>query len=98
MKTKLVRYRVDKRTKKIILDHYDELSKTEDSESEFILATNDLTLTNEQCIDYYKQRWNIEVGFKHLKSNFDVRNPLRAYKCDDIRAYISFPIAQSMTM
>ena len=98
MAVKLVRYRVDKKTKQIILDHYGELSQKDDSESEFILATNDLTLTNIQCIDYYKQRWNIEVGFKHLKSNFDVRNPLRTYKCCDIRSYIAFPIAQSMAM
>jgi len=98
MKIKLVRYRVDKKTKTVILDHYGELSKDEDSESEFILATNDITLTNAQCIDYYKQRWNIEVGFKHLKSNFNVRNPLRAYNCHDILAHIAFTIAQSMTM
>ena len=38
-----------------------------------------------QYISYYKQRWSIEVAFKRLKSNFDVRNPLRAYKCSDVR-------------
>ena len=94
----LVFIAIDKKTKQIILDHYGELSKKDDSESEFILATNDLTLTNTQCIDYYKQRWNIEVGFKHLKSNFDVRNPLRTYKCCDIRSIYLKTTGKSVRM
>ena len=44
-----------------------------------------MTLTAVQYISYYKQRWSIEVAFKHVKTNFDVRNPLRAYKCGDVR-------------
>ena len=31
-----------------------------------------MTLTSVQYISYYKQRWSIEVAFKHVKTNFDV--------------------------
>ena len=45
-----------------------------------------MTLTVVQYISYYKQRWSIEVAFKHVKTNVDIRrNPLRAYKCGDVR-------------
>ena len=35
-----------------------------------------MTLSAVQYISYYEQRWSIEVAFKHVKTNVDVRNPL----------------------
>ena len=69
MKLKLVRYYVDKKTKKAVIGKYanDKDVLDEDNDNVYVLATNVLNLSNTDCMDLYKERWNVEVGFKRLK-------------------------------
>lgn len=75
-KLKLVKYYVDKKTRKIIIKKYaeDDNELYEDNESTYIIATNVLSLTINDCITLYKLRWEIEVAFKHLKTHFKIRH------------------------
>jgi IS4 transposase len=80
---KLVKYWIDKTTKKIIYDKYSEegtLSEEDQSDC-FILATNLTDLSIDECIYIYKKRWDIEIAFKQLKQNFRIR-----YPCQTIRS------------
>jgi hypothetical protein len=73
---KLVKYWIDKKTKKIILNKYKDDGDNKninDLSDCYILATNDLNLSAEECIFLYKKRWTIETSFKQLKQNFKIR-------------------------
>lgn len=84
-KIKLVKYYVDKKTKKaVMLDRKTRGDlRDEDSSDIYILATNILSLTIDDCAYLYKQRWSIEVAFKHLKSNFNVRHICKESNIND---------------
>ena len=75
MRIKLVKYHVDKKTKKVIIKKYEEDNnkKNEDDDSLYVIATNVIDLTIDECIYLYKKRWSVEVAFKHLKSNFKLK-------------------------
>lgn len=75
-KLKLVRYYVNKKTRKLIINKYkvDGKYKPEDEDDLYVIATNITSLTNLECSKLYSLRWSVEVAFKHLKSNFKVRH------------------------
>ena len=72
---KLIKYRIDKNTHDIILDKYkkDNDVSEEDLSEYFVLATNVIKLTENECIYLYKKRWSIEVAFKQLKQHYRIR-------------------------
>ena len=72
---KLVKYWIDKKTKNIILNKYKDIDdKNDDDMSDcYVVATNDTTLSANECIFLYKKRWSIETSFKQLKQNFKIR-------------------------
>jgi hypothetical protein len=72
---KLVKYWIDKQTQKIIFDKYNEEKTFNDDDlSEcFVLATNDVKLSIDDCVFLYKKRWTIETAFKQLKQHFKLR-------------------------
>jgi len=75
-KLKLVRYYVNKKTRKLIINKYkkDGQYKPEDKDDLYVVATNITSITNLECSKLYSLRWSVEVAFKHLKSNFKVRH------------------------
>ena len=97
---KLVKYYVDKTTKKIILHKYKDENdiQKEDNDTLFVLATNVTTLTIDDCINIYKLRWQIEVAFKKLKSNFKIRHICKESNINDPMKKIKFWIDMSMFM
>ena len=72
---RLIKYYVDLRTKQVILDYYNETGSidSDDNLSEYILCTNDLSLTFVQLTLIYKARWQSEVNHKALKQNYNIR-------------------------
>jgi len=83
VRLKLVKYWIDKKTKKIILNKYanDNCLSDEDNSNCYVLATNVTDLSVDDCIYLYKKRWSIEIAFKHLKQNFRIR-----YPCQSVRS------------
>jgi hypothetical protein len=97
---KLIRYRIDKKTKKLIIKKYCEDDKLidEDKDDIYILATNLLTLSSDDCIYLYRRRWTIEVVFKYIKSNFNIRHIVKETNINDIETKINFWINLSFCL
>jgi len=100
MKLKIIRYIVDRRTRKIIKAHWEtnKINNSEDDLSIFVLCTNDICRSEAQLIDLYKQRWKIEPAFGSLKSNFDIRKPIRTNNCKNFKNMLNFKLALSYCM
>ena len=100
MNLKLIKYAINKSTRKAVTTYFSNKGepKEEDKCGIYVLCTNRLTLTEEQCITYYKQRWRIETAFKSLKSNFDVRNPLRVNNCKNPIQHVQYTLGLSFMM
>lgn len=81
---KLIKYKIDKTTKKIITTKYEneKTLKNEDSDDVYILATNMLDLTAETCAILYKKRWLIETSIKHIKQNFSIQHIVKESNSD----------------
>ena len=87
---RLVKYFVDVETKQVVRNYYNDNnnSSVEDENiSEFILCTNDLSLTVMQLSNIYKARWQCEVNHKALKQNYNIRTlcSTKSKSHDDIR-------------
>ena len=74
------------------------LISDEDDESVFVLCTNVLDMSEETAQQLYRDRWKIETGFRYLKSNFDVRNPMKAGNCNTITDHIEYTVGLSFIM
>ncbi len=75
-KLKLIKYHVDKNLQAIIHMKYNE----DDNDSVFVIATNLISFTYDDLINLYKERWNIEVCNKYIKSNFNLKHIVRQCK------------------
>lgn len=97
---KLIRYNVDKTTKKIIVKKYCETDDLidEDNDNVYILATNLLTLTSDDCAYLYRRRWTIEVVFKNIKSNFNIRHIIKETNINNVQSKIDFWIDLSLCL
>lgn len=97
---KLIRYKIDKTTKKIIIKKYCETDDLidEDNDDVYILATNLLTLTADDYVYLYRRRWTIEVVFKYIKSNFNIRHIVKETNINDIETKINFWINLSFCL
>lgn len=76
LKLKLVKYYINRSTKNKVIKKYieDDALLDEDKDKLFIVATNLLSLTVDDCIYIYNRRWTSEVVFRYLKSNFNIRH------------------------
>ena len=71
---RLVKYWIDKNTKKCINRYAEDGFIDNDDLSDcFVLATNDISLSIDDCIFLYKKRWTVEIAFKQLKQHFKIR-------------------------
>ena len=58
----------------------DDNATYDDNDSVFVIATNLISLTYDDLINLYKERWNIEVCNKYIKSNFNLRHIVKQCK------------------
>jgi hypothetical protein len=81
-KLKLIKYHIDKNLQAIIQMKYneDDNATDDDNDSVFVIATNLISLTYDDLINLYKERWNIEVCNKYIKSNFNLRHIVKQCK------------------
>jgi len=96
-KLRIIRYKVDKKTRKVILDHYN-TNDQEDNLSEFVLITNDNRLSAIECIELYKKRWTIEVSFKFLKQNSNINRPLKIINAKAPNNIIQYTLGMSFAI
>ena len=83
-KIKLVKYIVDNNTRQIIKDKYKGVDEsTDDDTSIFVIATNLVSLSYDTLINLYKERWNIEICNKNIKSNFNIRHIVKQSNSSD---------------
>lgn len=84
MRVKIIKYHIDKSTKKIILNKYANNNKdNEDNDSLYILMTNVVSLTRDDCMNLYDLRWSIEPSFKKMKTNFKLRHICKESNIND---------------
>lgn len=100
MRLKLIKYVISKKTRKRVKVYMSDMNQIsdEDDESVFVLCTNVLDMSEETAQQLYRDRWKIETGFRYLKSNFDVRNPMKAGNCNSITDHIKYTIGLSFVM
>ena len=91
-KLKLIKYHIDNKLKAIIKAKYNDDGdpKEEDNDSIFVIATNLTSLTYDNLINLYKERWNIEVCNKYVKSNFNLRHIVRQCRSSNSIEKIGF--------
>ena len=86
MRLKLIKYVISKATRERIKTYMFDIKQSSNDDDEsaaartgpagvFVLCTNNLNMSEEKAGQLYRRRWNIETGFRALKSNFDVRTP-----------------------
>lgn len=95
---KFTRYRVNKITRKIVSRYHcdiDNRSGEDELSGEFLLCTNNLTMGDDDAITLYKDRWKIETSFKLLKSNFDIREPVKTPNCSNPMKQINYKVGMS---
>ena len=100
-KYKFIRYRVNKLTRNIVSEHHrnaGNATQEDETTSEFLLCINDLTIANDDAIKLYKGRWKIETKFKLLKSNFDIREPVKASNCKNPSKQINYNVGMSFAL
>jgi hypothetical protein len=101
---KLIKYKVDDETRKIIKDRYMSYKKDnddvsdEDNDKIFVIATNLTNLSFDQIANLYKKRWNIEVCNKYIKSNFNVRHIVKQCNSTNTINKITFYTSLSILM
>ena len=100
MKVKIIKYHIDKSTKNIILNKYidDNNEDDEDKDSVYILMTNVVSLTRDDCINLYDLRWSIEPSFKKMKTNFKLRHICKESNINDPVKKTNFWINMSFLM
>ena len=71
--------------------------------SEWILVTNDLTKSAEEIVELYHQRWQIELFFKHIKQNLQIKsflgrseNAVKTQICIAMIAYLILRNAEEL--
>src|ERR1700722_6612659 len=98
LKLKIIKYYVDRTTRNKIVKKYneDDVIIDEDKDKVFIVATNILSLNIADCIYLYNRRWTIEVVFKYLKSNFNIKHIVKETNINDCFSKLNFWINLSL--
>ena len=74
------------------------MSSEDANSSEFVVCTNNLTMSGDCATGLYKNRWKIETNFKLLKSNFDVREPVKTSNCKNPSKYIEYKVGLAFSL
>lgn len=98
LKLKLVKYYINRSNRNKVIKKYIEDSALldEDKDKVFIVATNLLSLTIDDCIYLYNRRWTSEVVFRYLKSNFNIRHIVKETNINNPLAKLNFWINISL--
>ena len=109
MRLKLIKYLISKKTRKGVKAYMSDMNQISDEDDEsaaartglagvFVLCTNVLDMSEETAQQLYRERWTIETGFRYLKSNFDVRIPMKAGNCNSVTEHIEYTVGLSFVM